>query len=216
MNADVRSIDALRDWHANLTTYGETLSEGLAGVELEIRRAFDWLSEQLGRWQRAVRECEEDVTQAKAELAARKFPGWDGRLPDTTVQEKALRTAKARLEYAEDQVLRVRGWSGRLPKMIEEVYRGAAHRLGAFLEIDLQQGLAILSRRIGALESYAGLRPDFAPAPSSSSVAATPPAPVPKTERGEEEPTPLPPQMTGKKRRHPLIRRQRREVRNHP
>lgn len=180
MSADVRSIDAVRDWHANLTTYGETLSEGVAGVELEIRRASDWLGEQLSQWQRAIRECEQDVTQAKAELAARKFPGFDGRMPDTTVQEKALRQAKARLEYAEDKVLCVRSWMGRLPKMIDEVYRGPAHRLATFLEVDLPRGLAMLGRQIAALDSYAGLRPDYAPTPSVSSVAPAPPvAPTP-------------------------------------
>ncbi|HYH66823.1 MAG TPA: hypothetical protein VD866_19170, partial [Urbifossiella sp.] len=77
MTADVRSIAALRDWYAALTGYGESLSESLAGVELELRRGFDWLEEQLGRWQKAVRDCEEEVVQAKAELSARKFTGWD-------------------------------------------------------------------------------------------------------------------------------------------
>src|SRR4051812_8557095 len=94
--ADVRSIDALREWYAALTTYGETLAEAQAGVELELRRSFDWLAEQLSLWQRAVRECYDEVVQAKAELSTRKFPDWSGRDPDTTVQEKALRLAKAK------------------------------------------------------------------------------------------------------------------------
>src|SRR5436189_2582525 len=102
--ADVRSIDAVREWHAALATYGETLAESLAGVEMEIRRAHDWLGEQLSAWQRAVRDCEEDVTRAKAELSQRKFQTFDGREPDCTVQERSLRRARARLEHAEDQV----------------------------------------------------------------------------------------------------------------
>lgn len=186
MPADVRSIDAVRDWHARLTTYGETLAEALSGVELEIRRGHEWLVEQLALWQRAVRQCEEEVVQAKAELASRKFPGWDGREPDTTVQERALRRAQARLEYAEDQVVRVRAWIGRLPRVIDEVYRGPARRLGGFLEVDLVKGLAVLSRQIAALESYAGLRTDFAPDPST---AAAPPAPSPQPEPKPESPS---------------------------
>ena len=55
--ADVRSIDAVREWHAALAEYGDGLAEALAGVELEIRRAYDWLDEQLGRWQRSIRDC---------------------------------------------------------------------------------------------------------------------------------------------------------------
>ena len=55
-------------------------------------------------WKQATRDCEEDVAQAKAELAARRFPGFDGRMPDTTIQERNLRRAEARLDYARDQV----------------------------------------------------------------------------------------------------------------
>lgn len=182
-NADVRSIDAVRDWQAALTTYGEGLAEALAGIELEIRRAYDWLGEQLARWQHAVRDCEEDVTRAKAELSQRKFPTWDGREPDCTVQEKNLRRAKARLAHAEEQVVKCRQWLGRLPKFIDEMYTGAARRLTNFLEAELPRGLAELSRRIGALESYAGLRPDFAPGPSVSALP-NPPAPPKPGEAG--------------------------------
>src|SRR4051812_7240006 len=153
--ADVRSIDAVREWHAVLTAYGENLAEALAGVQTEIRRGFDWLHDQLALWQRAVRQCEQEVVQAKAELASRKFPDWSGREPDTTVQEKNLRMAKARLEHAEDQVQKVRSWIGRLPRMIDESYSGPARRLGGFLEAELPKGLAVLDRRIIALESYA-------------------------------------------------------------
>jgi hypothetical protein len=179
--ADVRSIDAVRDWHAALTAYGANLSEALAGVELEIRRSYDWLHDQLAAWRRVVRDCEEEVVRAKAELAARKFPDWSGREPDTTVQEKALRAAKARLEHAEGQVERVRSWIARLPKLVEEAYTGAARRLASFLEAELPKGLAALDRRIAALESYAGLRPDYAPGPSASSVNAPPPPPGPSS-----------------------------------
>ncbi|HXD88155.1 MAG TPA: hypothetical protein VN641_16825 [Urbifossiella sp.] len=175
MAADVRSIDALREWYAALAEYGDMLGESLAGIELEIRRGMEWLAEQLSLWQRAVRDCEEEVVQAKAELASRRFPGFDDRMPDTTLQERNLRRARARLEYAEDQVVKVRSWTGRLPKVVDELYRGPAHRLSGFLEGDLAKGLAMLGRQIAALDSYAGLRPDFAPAPSSATLAPPPP-----------------------------------------
>ena len=191
MPADVRSIDALRDWHASLSVYGAGLSDALAGVELEIRRAFDWLGEQLSRWQHAVRECEEEVVQAKAELSARKFPDWSGREPDCTVQEKALRKAKAKKEHAEEQVVLVRKWIARLPKLIDESYTGPSRRLGSFLEVELPKALVALERQVGALDSYAGLRPDHAPGPSLTQP--NPPAPFPKREGGAAGSSPSPP-----------------------
>lgn len=180
MAADVRSIAAVIDWHAALTNYGDGLSEAMAGVDLEIRRAYDWLGEQLARWQRAVRDCEDEVIRAKAELAQRKLPRWDGRDPDCTVQEKALRVAKARLEHAGEKVETVRRWIGRLPKLVDELFTGSSRRLKSVLEADLPNALTELTRRINALESYAGLRPDYAPAPSAPAAGApgtSPPAP---------------------------------------
>ena len=36
-------------------TYGELLAESMAGVDLEIRRAQEWLEEQLAQWK--ARQC---------------------------------------------------------------------------------------------------------------------------------------------------------------
>lgn len=170
MSADVRSIAALQQWRAQLATYGAVLAEAMAGVELEIRRVQDWLEEQLSLWKRAIRQCEEEVTQAKAELAQRQFPTWDGREPDCTVQERNLRRAKARLEYAEEKVETIRRWIARLPKMIDEVFTGPSRRLQSMLEADVPNALTELGRRLAALESYAGLRPDHAPLASTASL----------------------------------------------
>jgi hypothetical protein len=197
MSADVRSIAAVVEWRADFTTYSELLAEAMAGVDLEIRRAYDWVDEQRARWARAVRECEEQVTQAKAELAQRKFPNWDGRLPDCTVQEKNLRLAKARLEHAQDKVEACGRWVARLPKLIDELFTGASRRLRSMLELDVPNARAELGRRIAALESYAGLRPDYAPAPRT---LAEPSRPAARAEAGapaspaaaEPAPSPVP------------------------
>lgn len=169
--ADVRSIPALRDWLAALAVYQADLGDALAGVSLEIRRAHDWVSEQSDLWQRAVRECDQEVVQAKAELAARRFPGFDGRMPDTTVQERNLRRAEGRHEHAENKVRACRAWLGKLPKLVEEIYTGRGHKLRLFLETDVARALATLSNQVESLERYAELKADFSPG------AASPPPP---------------------------------------
>jgi len=75
---------------------------------------------------------EEDVVRAKRSCRS-EVQTWDDRDPDCTVQERELRKAKARQEHAEEQVEKVRHWIGRLPKLIDELYRGAARRLTNFL-----------------------------------------------------------------------------------
>ena len=162
--ADVRSIPALHDWVGAMTAYRDAVADAVAGINQEVRRGYEWIDEQMHRWQRAVRAGEEEVTQAKAELAARKFPGWDGKMPDTTLQERNLRRAKARLEHAEDKVATCRKWAGALPKQVDETYSGAGHRLSTVLEVDVARGLAVLARRLDALERYAGVKLDVATA----------------------------------------------------
>lgn len=196
MAADVRSIAAVTEWRADLINYADSLAEAMSGVDLEIRRAYDWLDEQMTLWKRAVRSCEDEVTRAKAELSQRNFQTWDGRTPDCTVQEKALRLAKARLEHAEDKVETVRRWISRLPKLLDEAFTGPSRRLRNMLEGPLPVATTELGRRIAALASYAGLRADYAPTPSASSVAtAQSPNPAPQALPPEgEAPKPVAPE----------------------
>ncbi len=173
--ADVRSIEALREMHAAVCKFRTDAQDGLASAELSIRRAGDYLVEKLQFWQAAVRKCEEEVFQAKQELKQRQYVGYDGRVPDCTVQEQNLKRAQGRLRYAQDKVEVVRKWMTKLPNQVSEVYNGPARRLGATLEGQLPRGLAMLERRIMALEAYTALTAPATPAPA-------PPAPAAATE----------------------------------
>jgi hypothetical protein len=186
--ADVRSIDALRDWLAALAKYRAEAAEAVAGIDMEIRRGFDWVAEQESLWKQAIRDGEEDVARAKAELTARKFPGFDGRMPDTTVQERNLRRAEARLDHARDQVRKCKSWQVKLPKLVDELYTATARRLGLYLEGDLARGMTTLDRQVAALESYAELRPDYAPAPSSTIAPPPGRSKLPEMPKPGEEP----------------------------
>lgn len=161
--ADVQAIDALRDWHNALCLFRDEALDSLGSVGLEIRRAFDWIDDERKAWEQEVGVAEQEVYRAKAELAQRKPPHFDGRIPDTSVQERALARAKARLEYAEDQVEVCRKWAVRLPKMISEEYESLARRLNSFLETDLVMAIAHLAARIEALHRYTEITPAIAP-----------------------------------------------------
>jgi hypothetical protein len=161
--ADVHAIDALEDWHNALCLFREEATDALNSVALEVRRAYDWVEEEAKAWQREVREAEDEVVRAKAELNQRKTPNFDGRIPDTSVQEENLARAKARLRFDEDQVEVCRKWATRLPKMVNEEYEGTARRLTGFLEIELPTAIADLSGRIDRLHRYTETKPGGAP-----------------------------------------------------
>ncbi|HEY8506185.1 MAG TPA: hypothetical protein VIL46_16480 [Gemmataceae bacterium] len=163
-SADVRSLEALLDWYTALCEFAAEAQNALAAIALDVQRASGWLEAQEDRWQGEVRRAEEEVVRAKAELRNRRQPDFSGRVPDCSVQEKALRRAEARLEHARRQVKVTRQWLARLPALVGEVYDGPARRLGGFLEGDLPRALAALGRQLEALERYAQIRPDHIPA----------------------------------------------------
>jgi hypothetical protein len=176
-SAQVNEIAALEEFRGALTTFAEEAGEALSAAEMEVRRAFDWLDEQKKNWVQAVRDSEDDVVSAKADLERRKLARLFDREPDCTEQEKALRLARQRLEEAKDKVDVCRRWQPVLRREVEE-YEGRARRLGGFLEGELPRGVALLERLIAALESYAGL----------SSLPAPPPTQEKATEKKETTP----------------------------
>ena len=157
--ADVQAIDALEDWHNALCLFRDEALDALSTIALEVRRAFDWIEEEAKAWQREAKEAEDDVIRAKAELNQRRNKDFTGRYPDTSVQEENLARAKARLQFAEDQIEVCRAWAARLPKMVSEEYDGTARRFGTFLEMDLPAAIAHLNARIESLHRYTEIKP---------------------------------------------------------
>lgn len=177
--ADVRSFEALEDLHAQVCKFRLAAQDSLAAVDLTVRRANDYLQERLHFWRSAIRTCEEEVFQAKQELSMRKFPGFDGRPPDTSVQEENLKKAQSRLRHANEKYEITRRWIGKFPNMVSEVYDGPSKQLAATLEAELPRGIALLERRIQTLEAYAALTPP------PGAIPETPPAEEKKPENGE-------------------------------
>jgi chromosome segregation ATPase len=175
--ANVTSITSLAELKASFATFTSEACEALSSLEMEIRRSLDWLQEQLKYWQATVRKCEDEVFQAKQELARRKMMRISDRPLDTTEQEKALRKARARLEHAEEKVKATRQWLRKLPEEIIN-FEGPARQLAGMLDADMPKIDALLERKITALEAY--VQTESGPAPSAASVAR--PAAVAETD----------------------------------
>ncbi len=167
--ADVRAIDGLREWLASATIFKVESEESLATIQLEIRRGIDWVSQQLDRWQRSIRDRDDAVVRAKSALAAKRFPDSNGRMPDSTVEERNLRRANARLEHAQDQVVVCKKWLVNLPKIIDETFTGAGHRFALLLEGEVAKGLGHLHRQIESLDQYAETRVGIMTSPNTPS-----------------------------------------------
>jgi chromosome segregation ATPase len=169
-SARVGSIDALKALRAALARFGPDAQEALGAAEIEIRRVFDFLHDQLKYWQRQVEKRREDVNRARADLAHARAIRQSERT-GYIEQEIALRKAQMQLREAEEKVVVVKRWLLHLPQAINE-YEGVARRLGGLLDADFKQGIVLLENKIAILEAYAEVQvsePPVPPSPGGSS-----------------------------------------------
>jgi chromosome segregation ATPase len=153
-SAQVQSLEKLLDFQASLATYAHQAREALSSMDMEIRRAQEWLEDRLQFWRVEVRRAEEEVFKAKQELARRKMMKIGDRKPDTTEQEIAVAKAQRRLEYAEEKEASCRRWIRDLPEAIAE-YASRAVNYQTVLESDVPRMSAFLDRKMDLLEAYA-------------------------------------------------------------
>lgn len=170
--AGVTSIEVLQEWYAALNEFRSEALNALTAVNLSLQGADNWLADQHQFWKQEIRNSEELVTQARAELDSRKYIRFTGEKPDTTVQEEELRRAKARLIHAEEQLEKVRRWKQKLPNIVEDVYAGPSRRLAFFLDAEFVKSLAQLERQLTALEQYTNIRPTSSAPPSPGKDAS--------------------------------------------
>jgi multidrug resistance efflux pump len=167
-SAQVHSLEKLLDFQAALATYAHQAKEALCSLDMEIRRTQDWLEGQLKLWQAEVRRAEEEVFQAKQELARRRLMRIGDRKADTTEQEIALAKAQQRLAYAEDKQRACQRWLRELPEAINE-YQGYSVNYLGILEGDLPRMDAFLDRKMDVLEAYAQVSLSDGPLPGDKS-----------------------------------------------
>ncbi len=165
-SARVTSLAAIEEFKAHLGEFAIDAANALANIDLQIRRASDWLEERGKFWQREIRERHEDVLRAKSELMQRKDLWGPGRGPGTTDQEAALELAIRRLREAEEKLAHCKRWARVLPQELIDC-QGRNNQLGGMLEGDLKRATALLEAKLRALEEYLAIT-----APSGSGTPA--------------------------------------------
>jgi hypothetical protein len=125
----------------------------LEAVENELRRTQEWLEDQDSRWTAEIREQEEASFIAKQELARRRMMKIGERHVDCWEQEKAVRMAQQRLEFAQEKLEITRHWLRQWSsEMIE--FEGPTRHLKSFMEADLVRACALLEGKAESLEKY--------------------------------------------------------------
>lgn len=185
-SARVTSVQAIADFRAALLTFCQEAKEVLASIDMENRRMTDWVErDRLSYWQREIRNRQENVAQAKADLFRKQITRISGQNPDFLEERDALRLATYRLEEAEDKVQLCRKWGNReLPRAIDE-FQGPGRQLAGMVEGNPPSIVLFLDRVVRSLEAYLDL--EATPARDAGSPDSEVPSPGTKEEGNASE-----------------------------
>ena len=152
--ANVSSIDALRSFKAALVRFAAEVEAALVTLELEARRASDWVEDDRSRyWPQQARKASDLLSEARLALerCEVRISGEDAR--SCYDERKAVEKAKRRLHLAEEKTQAVRRWRAQMHKETEE-FQVQLARMKQYIETDLLRAVATLDRMIAALDRY--------------------------------------------------------------
>src|SRR3990172_10784574 len=112
MTANVRSLEAIEAVRATFVSFRDELEQSLSMIDIEMRRALDWLEHDRPRfWRTQVRHATDAVTEARAALhRCLMYPIADER-PSCHEERAALKRAEAPLVYCEEKSERLQHWT---------------------------------------------------------------------------------------------------------
>jgi len=172
--ANVRSVDAIRDFKVALINFAEEATVALGSTEMEIRQIRNWLlRDQLSYWQAQIKRGQERVSTTRADLFRRKLSQSNSDAISDTEQKEALRAAERRLRQAEEKVVTIKKWIPVFEHALSE-YHSQSQPLGDRLSGSFAATLSLLDRMLGALDAYLAMAPPTAPV-------------VPRLRTGDEE-----------------------------
>jgi hypothetical protein len=179
--AEVHSIEALKDFRTVLALYSEDTLAALGAVEAEVRRTTLWLQQDRPYyWQEQIKRRREAVASAKSEVFRRQLQKKPDYSPSMSEPMEILRRAEASLQDAEKRLILVRKWQTLFNQAVLE-YHGSAQRLKDLAASDVPRAVNALVRIVEALEAYLQVAPPSGlgevPA-TQSGTTSTPPAPA--------------------------------------
>lgn len=153
--ARVDSFDALNLFKAALWKFQESATIALGDAESELHRVQMWLeTEQQSFWQGQIRKRQEIVSRCKEAVRMKKvFKDSTGRQQSAMDEEKALKTAQARLEEAEQKLAYTRKWSRAIQKEIE-MYKGGVARFATDVQGEIPAAAGHLEKLLNKLDAY--------------------------------------------------------------
>jgi hypothetical protein len=167
--AHVTSIEALHAFRGALIRFVDEATSAIDSLRQEVLRTMEWIEhDRPGYWKQQVKRSYDGVAQARTQLEIAQMRMFEGQGPSCIEEKKRLATAKARLQFAEDQIQVVRHWAIKLQRESDD-FRGRTGQLEGMLKRELPMAIGKLQRMVESLDRYA----ERLPRQESADVAAT-------------------------------------------
>lgn len=163
-NANVQSLDALRDIRVALILFQERAISAMGSLRTQIDRTRAWLEQDRPLyWRDQERRAYDSVASARVAYETCRLKTVGGRHSECIEEKVALQRAKGRLDFCQQKVDAVRRVVIEVGQQIDD-FRGRTGPLQRLLDEDIPNVLAMLSRMIDAIEAYTavGVLPDDA------------------------------------------------------
>ena len=171
--ADVKSIDAIREFRAELKRYMTDLVTTLESLNIQSNRANDWIeSDRTRYWPRQVKRAEDSLVEARNALLRCKMAAVEGQSKSCVDEKKAVERWVQRQRHCESQVRALRSWRQKMRQQTDE-FTTRMSRLATYADNDLPKAIAALDRMIKALDKYTQIgTPSSGPGTSASSTGS--------------------------------------------
>ena len=151
--ADVRSVEAIRAFRAQLVVYQGKLRQALESLGVELSRGEGWFENQRSYWPAEFRRASDQLAEARAALS-RCMLGKGKERPSACDDERKLVVdAKRRLSFTEQQTGITKNWCLQVSQDSDD-FRNRLSRVIALVEGDIPKAIATLDRLTESLDRY--------------------------------------------------------------
>lgn len=159
--ARISNLDSIESFRVALIVFINKTRQTLDSVQDAVKKTRGWVqTEQPNYWQQQIRMRQKKLDQAQQELMSARMSEF---IDNPTVQQMAVRKARAALEEAQAKLDRTKAWGRDYDRTIDPLAR-KTDSLRDYLDNDLTKAVAYLVEIQKILQAY-----NETPAPPASS-----------------------------------------------
>lgn len=151
--ADVRSVEAIRTFRADLVEYQSKLRQAVEMLGVELTRGVDWFEQQKSYWPAESRRASDQLAESRAALSRCMLGKGKERASACDDERKAMLDMMQRLSFTEQQIAVTKRWCHQVHHDVDE-FRNRVSRLIALVEGEIPRALAALDQITQSLDRY--------------------------------------------------------------